>query len=194
MEIYNNISEVSLHETAVALGYFDGLHLGHRKVINKAVSLKNKGLSPTVLTFLQNPKSVASKNEPLRIMDTQKKKNELQKMGIEALYILNFLEIKNLEPEEFVREILFKKLNAKATVCGFNYHFGHGGKAGAEDLKIISKKYGIKTYIIKPVLYKKEIISSSKIRDALVKKDFKKANSMLGINTGKYVSIDTAFN
>lgn len=180
MKIYNNLSETNPHETAVALGYFDGLHLGHQKVINKTVSLKSKGLYPTLLTFLQNPKSVISNKEPLQIMSIEEKKEHLQIMGINELYFLNFLEIRNLEPEEFVQKILFEKLNAKATVCGFNYHFGRGGTASAEDLKIISKKYGIKTYIIKPVLYKKEIISSTKIRDALIKKDFKKVNKMLG--------------
>ncbi len=185
MKIYDNLSEINPNETAVALGYFDGLHLGHQKVINKAVSLKNKGLSPTVFTFLQNPKMVISKKKPLELTDIQNKKALIQKMGIEALYTLDFLEIRNLEPEDFVKEILFKKLNAKAAICGFNYHFGRGGVARAEDLKIISKKYGIKTYIIKPVLYKKEIISSTKIRNALVNKDLKKANDMLGIDCGK---------
>lgn len=182
MKVYSDISNENLQEKAIALGFFDGLHLGHKKVIKKALSFKNKGLIPTVFTFSQNPKAVLSDKNIMQIMDINEKESKLEKMGIELFYALDFFKIKDFTPEKFVEEILFKKLNAKVAVCGFNYHFGCGGTAGAEDLKKICKEYGIKTYIIKPVLYKKEVISSTKIRNAIIEKNFQKANDMLGIN------------
>lgn len=182
MKIYDDLSSENNQKTAVALGFFDGLHLGHKKVIKKALYFKNRGLVPTVFTFSQNPKSILSNQNILQIMNTHEKEEKLEKMGIELFYAIDFLKVKDLSPEEFVEEILLKKLNVAAAVCGFNYHFGCGGTAGAEDLKKICKKHGIKTYIIKPVLYKKEIISSTKIRSAIVNKDFQKANDMLGID------------
>ena len=66
-----------------------------------------------------------------------------------------------------MRNILKEKLNVKCAVCGFNYHFGKGGVAGAEDLKKICKEFDIKTYIVKPVLYKSKPISSTRIRKAI---------------------------
>ncbi len=182
MKIYTSIPNENFGETAVALGFFDGLHLGHKKVIKKALSFKNKGLVPAVFTFSQNPKSIISNKNIMQIMDISEKENTLEKMGVKLLYLVDFSAIRNLSPEEFVEEILLKKLNAKIVVCGFNYHFGYGGTAGAEDLKKICKKYEIKTYIIKPVLYKKEIVSSTKIRNALINNDLQKANDMLGVN------------
>lgn len=185
MKVYNNITNETPPETAVALGFFDGLHLGHKKVIKKTIYFKNKGLIPAVFTFSQNPKSVLSDSDIMQITNLDEKERYLEKMGVELFYAVDFLKIKDLSPEEFVKEILFKKLNAKVAVCGFNYHFGRGAAAGAEDLKKICKKYGIKTYIIKPVLYKKEIISSTKIRNALINNDLQTANDMLGIKNDK---------
>lgn len=183
MEILSEIKNENRRETAVALGFFDGLHLGHKKVIKKALYFKNKGLTPTVFTFSQNPKAILSGDNILQIMDIDEKVQQLEKMGIELFYAVDFLKVKNLTPEEFVKNILLEKLHAKAVVCGFNYHFGCGGAAGAEDLKKICKKYDIKTYIVKPVLYKKEVISSTRIRNALKNNDFQKANIMLGIES-----------
>ena len=181
MKIYDKITNENLEQKDVALGFFDGLHLGHKKVIKKTIHFKNKGLTPTVFTFSQNPKSILSNKNIIQIMSTKEKEDKLEKMGAELLYIVDFSVIRNMSPEKFVKEVLFKRLNAKIAVCGFNYHFGRGGTAGAEDLKKICKEYGIKTYIVKPVLYKKEIISSTKIRNAIIKKDFQKANDMLGV-------------
>lgn len=182
MKIYDNISHRNAQETAVALGFFDGLHLGHKKVIKKVLYFKSKGLVPTVFTFSQNPKAILSNEKIIQITDTKEKERKLEKMGIELFYAVDFLKIKDLTPEEFVEKILFKKLNAKDAVCGFNYHFGQSGIAGAEDLRKICKAYGIKTHIVKPVLYKQEIISSTKIRNAIIEKNFQRANDMLGMH------------
>jgi len=166
VNIYKDLSENTV-PSAVALGYFDGMHRGHQKVISTTVNLKKYFLRPTVFTFSKNPKSIVSNTSENQIMDIVKKEESLEKLGIEDLYIVDFLKIKDLTPREFVKNVLIKKLNAHAVVCGFNYHFGKGGVAGAEDLKKICKEFNIKTYIVKPVLYKSKPISSTRIRKAI---------------------------
>ena len=179
MKIYNTL-EKQTKPAAVALGYFDGIHVGHRKVIEKAVKLKKHGLLPTVFTLTQNPKSILSGIPEQKIMGVDKKKEILEHLGIEALYIIDFLEIYKLSPTEFVENILVEKLDAKVAVCGFNYHFGFGGYANAEDLRNICLKHAVKTKIINPVLYQRSPISSTRIREALKSKDVINAANMLG--------------
>ncbi len=179
MKIYTTLEKQD-KPTSVALGYFDGMHIGHKKVIKKAIELKKHGLIPTVFTFSQNPKSVLSGTSEQNIMSPDEKKEFLERMGVEALYIIDFAEICKLSPEEFVRDILGKKLYAKAAVCGFNYHFGYGGSADAGDLKTLCLKHGIKTKIIKPVLYEHIPISSTRIKAAIKSKDIINAKNMLG--------------
>jgi riboflavin kinase / FMN adenylyltransferase len=179
MKIYTTL-EKHTEPTAVALGYFDGLHIGHKKVIETTVELKNHGMVPTVFTFLHSPKAVLAGIPEQSIITLNEKKELLKRMGVEALYVVDFSKICKLSPDEFVRDILVEKLNAKTAVCGFNYHFGYGGCADAEDLKALCLKYGIKAKVIKPVLYQREPISSTRIKEALESKDISNAKNMLG--------------
>ena len=178
MNIYKDLSENTV-PSAVALGYFDGMHRGHQKVISTTVNLKKCFLRPTVFTFSKNPKSIVSNTSENQIMDIVKKEESLEKLGIEDLYIVDFLKIKDLTPREFVKNVLIKKLNAHAVVCGFNYHFGAGGIADAKRLKEIAEKFEIKTKIVKPILYKCVPVSSTRIREAIKNSDFSSANIML---------------
>ena len=119
-------------------------------------------------------------------MNVQEKENAIEKLGIEELYIIDFQKIMNLTPEEFVKDILYKKLNAYSVVCGFNYHFGKGGYSNAEDLRKICKNYNIKTYIIKPVLYKSKPISSTRIRQAIKFNDISQVTNMTKTENKNY--------
>ena len=166
----------------MALGYFDGIHIGHKKVILEAVKLKSKNLIPTVFTFSKNPKMIISKTPENSIFTEKEKKIKLQNLGIEILYSVNFLKIKNFSPEKFVKKILHEKLNTKVAICGFNYHFGRGGTADAEDLKNICADFGIDVKIIKPVLYKETPVSSTRIRNAIKEHNILEINQMLGKN------------
>lgn len=166
----------------MALGYFDGIHIGHKKVIYETVKLKSKGLIPTVFTFDKNPKMIISKIPENRIFTKKEKEERIKNLGIEILYTINFLKIKNFSSKKFVKEILHKKLNTKVAICGFNYHFGRGGIADAEDLKIICTNFGIEVKIIKPVLYKETPVSSTRIRNAIKENDTYEINHMLGEN------------
>lgn len=170
MKIYTSLQKQSL-PLCVALGYFDGIHKGHRKVISKTLKYKSLGLVPSVFTFSESPRATLSGIPENRIIDNITKQNILENIGIEILYMIDFRTICNLSAEEFVRDILKDTLNTKYVVCGFNYHFGKNGTADANMLRKLCSNYGIKTKIIRPVLYKRRPISSTRIREAIKNND-----------------------
>lgn len=183
MQIFNEL--VPAKEcSAAALGFFDGIHMGHKAVIEKAVNAKNIGLSPVVLTFSQSPKGVISGNifETLETFDHKAK--HLENAGVEKLYVLDFLSVKDMSPREFVEKILIEKLNVKQVFCGFNYHFGKGGKGTGETLVSICKEFGITANVVPPVVIDGEIVSSTKIRNLLKEGNIKQANKFLGYDFG----------
>lgn len=179
MKVYTSIDEEQKSQLCVALGFFDGIHKGHRKVISETVKLKCLGLTPAVFTFEESPKSIIFKVKEKQITNNKAKKEKIENLGIEILYMIDFKKIMNFTPEQFVEKILKEKLNAKYLVCGFNYHFGIGGVADAKKLKEIAEKFEIKTKIVKPILYKCVPVSSTRIREAIKNSDFSSVNSML---------------
>lgn len=179
MKVYTSIAEKQKSQLCVALGFFDGIHKGHKKVISETVKLKRFGLIPTVFTFEESPKSIIFKLKEKQITDNESKKEKIENLGIEVLYMIDFKKIMNYTPEQFVEKILKEKLNAKYLVCGFNYHFGIGGIADAKKLKEIAERFEIKTKIIKPILYKCSPVSSTRIREAIKNNDLSSANNML---------------
>ena len=108
----------------VALGTFDGLHTGHKKVLLSDTTEYDEKI---VLMFTEHPQKTLSGKCPDELI-TPSKRNELLKSWGYTPEFLNFEEISNLSPEEFVDEILIGRFNATALCCGFNYHFGKGGK------------------------------------------------------------------
>lgn len=178
MKIYTSLQKQNL-PLCVALGYFDGVHKGHRKVISKTLKYKSLGLVPSVFTFSGNPRTTLLGIPENRITDNTTKQNILENIGIKILYMIDFKTVCNLSAEEFVRDVLKDTLNAKYVVCGFNYHFGKNGTADANILKKLCSNYGIKTKIIRPVLYKRRPISSTRIREAIINNDENNANKML---------------
>ena len=178
MEIYYNL-EKSKSQTAVALGFFDGVHLAHKKIISKTVEYSKKDLSPCVLTFSQSPKSIVE-NIKLDLITTNEQKLKIMKnMGIQSVYMLNFIDICKMSPEDFVTKILNDTLNAKAVFCGFNYRFGRGRVADTEDLKRICKNFNIEVFVEPAVMYGDIPISSTRIRRAIEDKNFELVKSMI---------------
>lgn len=179
MNIYESI--ISLKEpSAVALGHFDGLHKGHQLVIKNAVRCKKNGLSPTVLTFSENPACIVSNKKIPYLMTSDDKISMLENLGVENLFNLNFRDFMSMSAQTFVEDILHKQLNAKRVYCGFNYHFGRGGKATTEELRELCSEYGIEVVALPPAMYKEEPISSTRIRHYLKQGRILDANEMLG--------------
>lgn len=170
------------HNTYIALGSFDGLHLGHSKLVNKAIELANKNNGKSmVYTFKNHPLSIINKElVPKLLMDMDQKGKVLSNMGLDYLTLVEFDEnFMKLSPEDFIANIV-KKYNAKSIIVGFNYRFGYKNLGDVEFLKELSKKYKFKLYVIKPVKFKKEIVSSSHIRHIIADTcDIEKATSML---------------
>lgn len=185
MDIITDKSIKIKGSTAIALGRFDGIHLGHQELISKVIS-KGEELSliPAVFTF-KNKSSNILKESRLAgsLIDDDRKKEVFRDMGIELLYIIDFNEeIRQMIPEDFVKDVLVDKLNAKVVVVGFNYRFGYKGKGTIETLKKYGEKYGFEVIVIEPVSIEDTVVSSTLIREFLLEGNINKVNKMLGRN------------
>ena len=166
--------------TAVALGYFDGIHIGHKRVLDKALTkAKEKDLIPVVLVFDIHPRKLISGVVPPMLTSEEHKKDKLQEMGF-TVVDFNFREGMNYEPNEFIEKILVDKLGAKVVSCGFDYHYGKGGKGNAETMKKELGDRNIEFFSIEPVFLGDEIVSSTAIRQLIQQGNIEKANAMLG--------------
>ncbi len=175
---------VNCNGSVVALGNFDGLHKGHRKVISTAIEkAEEAGLKAIVLLFKNHPFSALGYDVPKRLITRDERKKKIQQMGAECVEI-DFSEIVNMDCNRFVDEILIENLGAKALCCGFNYHFGKGAIGTAETLSEIVESRGLELSIVQPLCYKNLPVSSSRIRECIMKGNMKDANAMLGENFG----------
>ncbi len=166
--------------TAVALGYFDGLHPGHIGVIGAALRQRGlNGLMPAVFTF--NCDTTLPKfKSPEDIISFENKCELLEKLGVEYLFAPDFAEVCNLAEEDFVREILRGRLNAGYACCGRNFRFGLGGHGTPERLKDIGGRCGISVEIVEDVCLDGEMISSTRIREFIRSGRIEEANRLLG--------------
>lgn len=170
----------ALTPTAVALGNFDGIHLGHRQVI--APVLENDGIArTTVVTFSPHPKEFFT-GEPRSLLTPQEEKVlHLEAIGVQQLVLLPFnRELAKLTPQQFVEEILVNQLQARQVSVGADFCFGHRRTGTADDLKAIAATFGIGVTIVPLLLFQGKRISSSAIREALLSGDLQTANRMLG--------------
>ncbi len=161
---------------ALALGTFDGFHIGHKKVIENAIASNRK---PKVLLFNEHPQKVLKSKSPGELITETNKRKLLQEWGVEPI-IINFSDIMNLTYEEFFYEVIVKKVGASVLSCGFNYHFGAKASGNTEKLKVLCEKENVELLISEPVEYKGEPVSSTRIRNAIRNGDIEDANDMLG--------------
>lgn len=182
MIIYeDNFKETIDDKTYIALGSFDGLHMGHLSLINKTIELaKENNIKSMVFTFKNHPLTVINSDiAPKLIISNDEKTKLLKNLGID---ILNYAEFNNefmkINPEDFICNLL-KHYNAKGFVVGFNYRFGYKNLGDVDLLKSLSEKYNFDIYIVKPVKVNGEVISSSKIRHLISEGDITKANYFL---------------
>ena len=179
MEIlFNNEKKIGL---SLALGFFDGIHLGHKKVIENAVKYaKENGLKSAVISFSDHPSCFLLNRKPQYILPLKDKIKKIEELGIDYLYLLNFnKEFSQMSKEEYFN-FLVKTTSPKAITTGFNHFFGKNKEGNTEFLKEICEKNNIKYEKISPVTINNEPVSSSKIRKALIQADFKTPKSMLG--------------
>lgn len=170
--------------TAVTLGNFDGLHLGHRSLINLTTQFaEEQGLRSVVFTFSPHPMFVFQKKEEFAlIMDPAEKKFQMEQMGIDVYVEYPFnAEFAAMSPEDFAVKLIFEKLKCQVLVVGEDYHFGKGAAGNYEMLKRLGAERGIMVIGVPKVLYEEERVSSSRIRRCLLEKDLEDANQMLTV-------------
>jgi riboflavin kinase/FMN adenylyltransferase len=166
--------------TSIALGNFDGVHLGHRQVI-QSLPTKDNGAYRTVLAFNPHPQEFFSGQPRALLTPLPEKLNYLKAIGVDQLVLLPFdRTLAALSPQEFVELILIDQLQARHISVGFNFFFGHQRTGTAEDLRAIAAHFGVSVTIIEPQSLGAQPISSSVIRHALADHQLDLANRLLG--------------
>ncbi len=170
-----------MNKLALALGTFDGLHRGHLNVLNEAKSFAKDGYTPAMLMFDIHPQAVLTGVAPPLLITREDKELKAQELGILPVNI-SFELIKDLTAEEFLRDVLIKIHNVGAVVCGENFLFGKDTGGNSKILCELCEKYGIIYKMAKSIDFGGEMISATRIRNALNEGDIKSANEMLGRN------------
>ena len=184
MKIYNNTNLNIKHKKAViAVGNFDGLHLGHQKVIKEAkITAKKLKLPFGAMTFEPIPAMYFNKKiKNYRINSLNQKKNGFKKLKLDFLIIIKFNKIFSfLTAEKFIENIIYKKINCKYLYISKNFKFGFKRKGNLKTLKFFENKFGYKSIITKPYKKNKKIISSTIIRKKITSGKINEANKLLG--------------
>lgn len=175
MIIYEKIP--NLKNTAVALGCFEGVHLGHQQVIKNAIDSKSDSLDSVILSFSDD---IPYKKDSRHIITFEDKCRIFSDMGADNLVIPEFSSICEYSPKDFFKEILVDKLDTKLIACGENYHFGKHAAGDTAMLKKLCEEHNIICKVVSPVLLDSEIISSSRIRSELSKGNVRSVTQMLG--------------
>lgn len=182
MEIINDKFDGELKgKTYIALGSFDGLHLGHMCLIDRCMELSREfGVNSMIYTFKNHPLSVVNPEAaPKLLMDNFTKQELLKDIGIDILCLTEFNEnIMHMDGEAFVKQLL-SKFNMAGVVVGFNYRFGYKNHGNVELLLDLGKKYGFSVFVINPMDYDAELISSSRIRKLIEDGMIAEANHMM---------------
>lgn len=197
MQIFEDINKIQKNiNTVLTLGTFDGIHLGHQEIIKELInrSVKND-FRNVVITFYPHPRTVVTNSFDIKLLTTKDEKQKIfENLGVQNLLTINFTkEFASLSPEEFINQYLIDSVGVSEIILGHDHHFGKGRGGNAQLLMQISKERGFSVKIIEPFYVDNEIVSSTKIRNALLTGDVKKANKMLGRNysfTGTVVSGD----
>ena len=183
MKVYNHISEFPKDQkTCVTIGTFDGVHTGHRKILNRLIDSANKNqYQSTLLTFFPHPRMVLQQNTGLKLINTMKeKKMILGETGLDNLIIHPFSkEFSRLTAEEYVKDVLVDQLNTKQVIIGYDHRFGRNRTADINDLQKYGQQYDFSVDKISKQEIDDVAISSTKIRESLESGFIKKANTYL---------------
>ncbi len=166
--------------TAVALGLFDGVHLGHQRILRAAIECRNEGLIPAAFTF--ETRTFPKKHgKPFEFLATDRQKLILmEEYGIEAVYSPEFSEIQDMDGEQFCRDILAGRLNATKVFCGSDFRFGRKAGWGFRELAEFGREMGFEAILMEAVVYDGKTVSSTRIREHLRAGRPEKAAELLG--------------
>ena len=177
---YKYPSDTTLSGIAVALGYFDGVHVGHRELIALLVSeAKKRGLSPYVLTFADSISK--TKNNQSTLYTAEEKIRIFESLGAEGVIVTDFSSVSELSPERFVSEVLVKALGTELAISGYNFRFGKGASADSQRLSELMRGLGKDAVILDEQRIDGKPISATAIRQLIYDKRLDEATRMLGV-------------
>ena len=169
----------------IALGNFDGVHIGHRAIIRRAVELaKELGTHAAVMTFEPHPREFFAPDAPrLRMYSLQQKLELLEDAGIEHVFLMRFNQaLASTSASDFVEQILHRQLGARHVVTGYNFAFGKGRAGNTDMLASVAAQLGFGFTACQPVMLDGKAVSSSAIRALLAEGELEEANRMLGMH------------
>ncbi len=169
---------------SLALGFFDGLHQGHKVVIKTAVNYaKQNNVESGIIIFKDHPLSYILQNSIKQIITLEDKIEMLEALEVENVILLDFDEsIAHLSASNYLKDILIKNFEPVAITTGFNHHFGHNRQGNSDFLKMFQSKYNYRYFEVPPITCRNVVASSSSIRNALTCGNLDLANSLLGYN------------
>lgn len=186
LNTYNSISEYhSSKKSVVTIGTFDGVHIGHRKILERIIhSAQENNCDSTVLTFFPHPRMVLQEISEVKLLNTiDEKITLLETIGIDNLVIHPFnKDFSRLTAEDFVKTILVDQLHIQKIIIGYDHRFGRNRTANINDLIVFGKKFNFEVEQISAQEINEIAVSSTKIRDAILEGNIALANDYLGYN------------
>ena len=183
MKIYRKPNSYPKFPSVITIGTFDGVHLGHRKILKRLKNIASEnGLQAVILTFFPHPRMVLQTALDIKLLNTIEERQEiLSNLELDHLVIKEFTEeFSKLSAEEYVKDILINELNAKYIIIGYDHRFGRNRRANINDLIAFGNQYHFKVEEISVKDVEDVAVSSTKIRNALIMGDIKTANTFLG--------------
>ncbi|MFQ5952138.1 MAG: bifunctional riboflavin kinase/FAD synthetase [Candidatus Omnitrophota bacterium] len=176
---YRNRTE--LKDPIAAIGIFDGVHIGHKRLIKRILNSPGRGRDKTIVTFDPHPQTVLRPGKtPPRIMSLEHRLAIFEKMGLDAAVVIHFTDfIAAMSPDEFIQKVILSGIGARTVYVGGNFHFGRGRTGNIESFKKIGKKYGLEVHTIPPVRKNGRIVSSTWLRRLITKGNLEKAEKLL---------------
>ncbi|MDP2843878.1 MAG: bifunctional riboflavin kinase/FAD synthetase [Acetobacterium sp.] len=172
-------------EIVLALGFFDGVHLGHQALLEEIKKIGQRlGCKTGVMTFKEHPLELIFPNyTPWLITSNDQKESMIKALGIDFVFLNPFTEeLMKLTPEKFITDYLLKKYKVKVVVVGFNYNFGYKGSGTTSDLKELGKQYGFEVEILPPFIINTHSVSSTFIRELISCGQVDEVKTFLGRN------------
>ena len=183
MQIHTQIKQNLFPDgSSIALGVFDGVHLGHVEIIKEAINFaKEKRLTSVIATFLNHPHTEITGQSPVLLTTFEDRLDLIEKIGIDAVFALEFnSKLRHMSAQEYCTKILIDCLNSKFISIGYDHKFGFNQEGTPDKLKEWGKKLGIKIHVNPPVNIHDEPISSTRIRKGLSAGQVKPASILLG--------------
>lgn len=181
MHIFNELTYIN--KSSLALGFFDGLHLGHNVVLKNAIKIaKNNNTKSTVIIFKEHPLNVLTNAKIPQIITLDEKLILLSEIGVDNVILLDFKEFSHYRAKEYLENVLIKYFTPIAITTGFNHYFGFNKEGTSKFLKDNAPLYNYKYFEVPPFVIDGNIVSCSFIRSRILLGDFVSANKLLGYN------------